>query len=71
MGDQSRHLKLLGKLFFFAVLLQAVNDLLWSNFTHKLELQSGGKPRELWPKRDSGLGMGELEATLVCDSEAS
>lgn len=37
-GHQSRHLKALGKLFHYAVLLQAVN-LLWSNFTHKLELQ--------------------------------
>lgn len=46
LGYQSEHIKALGKLFHYAVLIQAIDDLLWSNLTDNLELQSEvGKPR--------------------------
>lgn len=72
LGYQSRHLKALGKLFHYAVLLQAVDDLLWSNLIHKLELQSEvGKPGSWDWKIECGLGQGALEGTPVCGCEAS
>lgn len=47
LGYQSRHFKALGKLFHYAVLLQAVDDLLWSNHTHLRASVRSGKAREL------------------------
>lgn len=72
LGYQSRHPKALGKLFCYAVLVQAADDTLWSNLTHKLELQSEvGKPGSWDWKMECGLGLGDLEATPVCGCEAS
>lgn len=72
LGYQSEHIKALGKLFCYAVLIQAVDDLLWSNLTINLELQSEvGKPRSCNWKTECGLGQGDLEATPVCGCEAS
>ena len=58
--------------FCYAVLVQAADDTLWSNLTHKLELQSEvGKPGSWDWKMECGLGLGDLEATPVCGCEAS
>lgn len=72
LGYQPRHLKALGKLFHYAVLPQAADDLLWSNLTNKLELQSEVEKPGSWDwETECGFGQGDPEATPVCGSEAS